>query len=354
MAAPGFSFWERLSAMIGNRQSRGVVLAITLMLVSVFDNKAAEPTAVSKPISFDTPEADKILADLQIFPPNNPWNTKIADWPLHKDSKAIVESIGTAKPLRYNPDMAFILVPPDQPKVDVKIVGYPDESDKGPFPVPDNTPIEGWPVHYQRDAKQAQTLEQVQQRPPKYEGDRHAIIVDPTNKKLYEFFVMGRVNNQWQADQASVFDLNSNKLRPAGWTSADAAGLPIFPAVVRYDELKAGVINHVLRVTVRRSRKAHVYPATHDASKLKDENLPRMGERLRLRKDFNTSKFSPEVKTILVALQEYGMLVADNGIEWAVSVAPDPRIPVLHEELRKVKGSDFEVVEAPPGYRHPE
>jgi hypothetical protein len=123
--------------------------------------------------------------------------------------------------------------------------------------------------------------------------------------------------------------------------------------VVRYDELKRGSIDHALRVTVRRTRRAYVYPATHFASRLTDENLPRMGERFRLRKDFDATRFSPEVRVILTALKKYGMLVADNGIEWAVSVAPDPRIPVLHEELRKVKGSDFEVVQPPAGYKPP-
>jgi hypothetical protein len=122
---------------------------------------------------------------------------------------------------------------------------------------------------------------------------------------------------------------------------------------VRYDELKRCVVEHALRVTVRRTRRAYVYPATHFASRLTDENLPRMGERFRLRKDFDVSGFSPEVKTILVALKRYGMLVADNGIEWAISIAPDPRIPVLHEELRKIKGSDFEVVQPPAGYKPP-
>ena len=120
--------------------------------------------------------------------------------------------------------------------------------------------------------------------------------------------------------------------------------------MVRYDELKRGKVEHALRVTVRKTRRAYVYPATHFASKLTDENLPRMGERLRLRKDFDTSSFSPEVKAILEALKKYGMFVADNGIEWGVSVAPDERIPLLHTELRKVKGSDFEVITPPPGY----
>ena len=151
-----------------------------------------------------------------------------------------------------------------------------------------------------------------------------------------------------------MFDLKSNKLRPDGWTSSDAAGLPIFPAVVRYDELKRGVIEHALRVTVVKTRRAYVYPATHYASPHTDENLPRMGERIRLRQDFDVSGFSPEVQTILKGLKKYGMFVADNGIDWAISVAPDPRIPVLNEELRKIKGSDFEVVTPPAGYKAPE
>ena len=128
---------------------------------------------------------------------------------------------------------------------------------------------------------------------------------------------------------------------------ANPAGLPIFPAVVRFDELQRGVIDHAMRVTVRRSRRAYVHPATHYASRLTDPDLPRMGERIRLRSDFDLSGFSPQVRTILIGLQRYGMLVADNGIEWAISVAPDPRIPVLHEELRRVRGRDFEVVVAP-------
>jgi hypothetical protein len=195
--------------------------------------------------------------------------------------------------------------------------------------------------------KKEWTLDDVQRDRFQEGGDRHGIIVDPINRKLHEFFVLKKTDEGWQADCAATFDLRTNKLRPDGWTSADAAGLPIFPAVVRYDELKRGVIDHALRVTVRKTRRAYVHPATHFASRLTDENLPRMGERIRLRKDFDTSKFSPEVKTILEALKRYGMLVADNGIEWAISCTPDPRIPVLHDELRKIKGADFEVVTAP-------
>jgi hypothetical protein len=316
--------------------------------------KAAKMPAVTAPVLFDTPEADAICSALEVFPPDNPWNQAIEDWPLHPNSKAIVASVGADKPMRYNPDMAFVLVPPDQKKVDVKLVEYPDESDKGPYPVPDVVPIEGWPADYHRDPKRkGLTLDDVQRDKLNEGGDRHAIVVDPTNRVAYEFYQMKKTAAGWQAACAAVFDLKTNKLRPDGWTSADAAGLPIFPAVVRYDELKRGLVDHAMRVTVRRTRKAYVYPATHHASRLTDENLPRMGERLRLRKDFDVSKFSPEVQAILKGLKTYGMLVADNGIEWAISVAPDPRIPSLHAELRRVKGSDFEVVAPPPGYKPP-
>jgi len=307
---------------------------------------AAIPLA--KPVMFNTPEADTVVSNLQVFPPDNPWNQTVTNWPLHPNSRNIIAGIGNNKPFRYNTDMGFILIPSGQKKVEVKITGYPDESDKGPFPLPDTTPIEGWPACFIRNSPHKEiTLTDVQRDKFNEGGDRHAIVVDPANRMLYEFYQTRRVDNSWQVAQASTFDLKSNKLRPSGWTSADAAGLPIFPAIVRYDELKRGEIRHALRVTVRRTRRAFVAPATHFASRLTDENLPRMGERIRLRQDFDVTGFSPGVRTILTALKRYGMFVADNGIEWAISVAPDERIPVFNEELRRVHGSDFEVVVPP-------
>ncbi len=307
---------------------------------------AATMPPVTNPVPFNTPEADAILTALEIFPTDNSWNQIVADWPVHPASKEIVASVGDKKPLRYNADMAFVLVPPTQPLVEVKLGHYAAESDKGPYPVPDITPIEGWPAFYHRDPKhQAATLDDVQRDKAGLGGDRHAIVVDPIRRMLFEFYSMKKTDAGWQAAQASIFDLKSNRLRPDGWTSSDAAGLPIFPAIVRYDELKRGRIDHALRFTVTRSRRAYVTPATHHASKLTDPNLPRMGERFRLRQDFDVIGFSPEVRTILTALKRYGMLVADNGIDWAISVAPDERIPVFNDELRRVKGSDFEVVE---------
>ena len=310
--------------------------------------RTAKMPRIAKPVMFDTPEADAICSALEVFPPDNAWNQVVSDWPLHANSKNIVASIGVDKPLRYNPDMSFVLVPPEHKRVEVRITRYPGESDKGPFPVPDTMPIEGWPVTFQRhDDKPSLTLQDVQHDKPGLGGDRHGIVVDPVNRMLYEFYTARKTDNGWEASQASVFDLKTNKLRPDGWTSADAAGLPIFPAVVRYDELKRGIVEHAMRVTVRRTRRAYVAPATHFASRHENKDYPRMGERLRLRQDYDVSGFSPEVQAILKGLKRYGMFVADNGIEWAISVAPDPRIGVLHEELRRVKGEAFEVVVAP-------
>lgn len=310
--------------------------------------RAAKMPEIAKPVVFNTPEADAIFSALEILPPDNPWNQLVDDWPPHPNSDAMIASIGPEKPLRYNPDMGLVIVPPNQPRVEVKIVNYPDESDKGPFPVPENMPIEGWPVYYQRHQEgQRLTLEDVQRDKLGRGGDRHGIVVDPVNRMLYEFYVAKRTDTGWQAAQASIFDLKTNKLRPIGWTSADAAGLPIFPAVVRYDELKRGIVEHAMRVTVTKTRRAFVAPATHYASRHENPEYPRMGERLRLKADFDVSRFSPEVQAILKGLKKYGMFVADNGIDWAISVAPDPRIPDLHAELRRIPGAAFEVVVPP-------
>jgi hypothetical protein len=291
--------------------------------------------AITQPVMFNTPEADRILATLTIFPPDNPWNEDISIRGRHPNSKRIVASIGEEKRLAYNLDMGFILVPPGQTRVQVKIVnGYPDESDPGPFPVPDNAPIEDWPLN-------GKSLELIQRQGT---GDRHMLVVDPANRVLYEFYHARRTESGWTAAQSSVFDLSTNKLRPAGWTSTDAAGLPIFPAVVRFDELERGMVEHAIRFTIRNSRRAYVYPATHFASNKTDINLPRMGERFRLRRDFDVSGFSPHAQAILKGLKKYGMFVADNGGDWRISVAPDSRIRGL-DDLRRVKGKDFEVVQ---------
>ncbi|MFO0863477.1 MAG: hypothetical protein U0744_02245 [Gemmataceae bacterium] len=309
--------------------------------------RAAKMPVVKKPISFLDPGAEAIDAALDTLPANNAINILTEDWPLHPNSKNIIGAIGKDLVFRYNLDMGYIFVPTSQKRVPLARVEYADESDKGPYPIPDEVPIEGWPVSYK-----GLTLPQVQAK--KEDADRHAIVIDPATHTLYEFYQLQKTAKGWEATQASIFDLKSNKLRPDGWTSTDAAGLPIYPLVVRFDELKRGVVDHALRVTVPRSRKEYVYPATHQAGHAADANLPRMGERIRLKKDIDLSKFSKDAQTILRAAQRYGMLVADNGIAWAVSVAPDPRIPNMNEEFRRLRGSDFEVIAAPPGYRIPE
>ena len=306
--------------------------------------QTAKPPDITAPVLFDTPEADGILTTLQVFPPDNPWNEKIADRPVDPMSEAIVRSIGRDLPLGFNLDMNFIIVPPSQKRVPVRVLLYPQQSDPGPFPIPDSAPIENWPLTHNEDVgalpKPGMTLAQFQREGS---GDRHLIVVDPRNGRLHEFWQARRTDQGWQASQASTFDLTSNRLRPERWTSADAAGLPIFPAVVRYDEVARGLVRHAMRVTVRRTRRAYVYPARHFASEDADPSLPRMGERLRLRRDFDVTSFPPHARAILRGLQEYGMLVADNGAPWLLSIAPDRRIQGL-DSLARVKGSDFEVV----------
>ena len=290
---------------------------------------------ITQPIMFNQPAADEILSRMQIFPKDNPWNWDISKTPLLKNSAQMIATMGAGGALACNLDMGFIIAPPNQPRVPVRITAYPEDSEKGPFPVPIMMPIEEWPIA-------GGNLAAYQQKGGG--GDRHSIVVDPINGMLYEFYQTRRTNAGWEAGCAAVFNLKTNAMRPKGWTSTDAAGLPLFPAVVRYDECARGMVNHAMRVTMKRTRDSYVYPARHYASKQTDPNLPRMGERLRLRRDFNIAGFSPHVQAILKGLMKYGMFVADNGGNWRISVAPDLRIVGL-DELKRVKGSDFEVVD---------
>lgn len=314
------------------------MLRITIIIffigVTVRADEPKLPT-ISKPVLFNTPEADKILAAIRIFPNDNPWNEDISRRPVRKNSRDMIAGIGADKRLAYNLDMGFIIVPPDQKKIDVKIKSYAGESDKGPYPMPDNAPVENWPLD-------KRTLAESQAG--KEDADRHVIVVDPVNGMLYEFYQGRKTDAGWECACEATFDLKSNKMRPAGWTSSDAAGLPIFPAIIRYEEVERGMVEHAMRFTVRRTKREYVYPATHYASRLTDANLPRMGERFRLRADFDIAGFSPHVQSILKGLKKYGMFVADNGGDWRLSVAPDARIKGL-DELRKLKGADFEVIE---------
>jgi len=323
------------------RRLMGVSLAVTVVTLLA----AASQTAPSvSGVMFDTPEADQMLASLQVFPPDNPWNEDISSRPVASNSAAIIASIGAERSLGYNLDMNFVIVKPDQPRVPVRVTMYPAESDPGPFPVPSNAPIENWPLAHNEDLgalpKPGETLEEIQRTGT---GDRHLLLVDPAHAKLHEFWQARLTDAGWEASQASTFDLSSNTMRPAGWTSSDAAGLPIFPSIVRYGEVAKGEVRHALRVTVRRTRREYVYPARHFASSHTEPSLPRMGERLRLRAAFDTSSFPPHARVILEALKRYGMFVADNGQDWLMSISPDRRFSGL-ESLARVKGADFEVI----------
>jgi hypothetical protein len=273
------------------------------------------------------------LGGKRLLPADNPWNQDISKEPIDPNSARIIASIGMDKPLHpdfgtvYNgaPNgIPYVVVDGKQRKVPIEF-RYANESDPGPYPVPADAPIEGGPMG---------------------KDDRHVLVLDRDNWRLYELFNAYPQGQGWRAGSGAIFDLRSNKLRPAGWTSADAAGLPILPGLVRYDEaVEKNVIEHALRFTVERSRRGYVAPATHFASSRTDENLPPMGMRVRLRASFDVTGYPAEVRVILRALQKYGMFVADNGGDWFISGAPDPRWndENLHA-LKKVKGRDLEVV----------
>jgi hypothetical protein len=276
------------------------------------------------------------LGGRRLFPADNFWNQAIDQEPVDPNSDAILATIGKEKGL--HPDFGashnggpfgipYVVVAGDTPRVPVKFQ-YADESDPGPYPIPPDPPIEGGP-----DAK----------------GDRHILIVDRDAWKLYELFHVTREGEEWHAGSGAIFDLDSNKQRPAGWTSADAAGLAILPGLARYDEVQAGAIRHALRFTVQRSRRAYVPPARHFASTHVDENLPPMGMRVRLRKEFDLTRFPPQARVVLQALKTYGMLLADNGSDWFISGAPDPRWNDDElNTLKRVRGEEFEVVKMGP------
>lgn len=269
----------------------------------------------------------------RLFPADNAWNQDISGAPIDPNSDALIAGIGKEKPLHpdfgtvYNgapSGIPYVVVAGTQPKVSVRFE-YANESDPGPYPVPPDAPIEGG---------------------PQSKGDRHILMLDRDNDKLYELFAAYHDEKGWRAGSGAIFDLKTNKTRPVGWTSADAAGLPILPGLARYDEVYGRkAIRHALRFTVVRSRRAYVPPATHFASSHTESNLPPMGMRVRLKANYDISGFPPPAQVILVALKKYGMIVADNGGDWFISGAPDTRWNDDElNALKAVKGSAFEVV----------
>ncbi|MBX7131924.1 MAG: hypothetical protein K1X67_04510 [Fimbriimonadaceae bacterium] len=262
------------------------------------------------------------------FPEDNPWNTPIDQEPVDPKSATLIASIGLDEP--FHPDFGanwnggpfgipYVVVSGSQAKSAVTF-DYADESDAGPYPIPPNPPIENG-------------------------GDRHILMIDRDNWALYELYAAEKTGSQWHAGSGAIWQLDSNALRPPYWTSADAAGLPIFPGLVRFDEVQRGEIAHALRFTAERTRRAFVYPARHYASSDTSANLPPMGMRVRLKASVDISGYSASNQVILRALKKYGMFLADNGSNWFVSGAPDSRWNDDDlNELKSLRGRDFEVV----------
>jgi hypothetical protein len=303
-----------------------LLLALCISLIFSLSPVVTEPWAQTGPA----------LAGCPVFPPDNVWNAPIDQLPVHPNSSAYISTIGANK--NVHPDFGsgtwdggpigipYTIVAGSQQKVNITF-DYSDESDPGPYPIPPDAAIEGG----------SQST-----------GDRHVLVLDRDNCILYETFsTYPQTGGSWNAGSGAIFNLRSNSLRPSGWTSADAAGLPILPGLVRYDEVVAGEIPHALRFTAPQTRRAFLWPARHYASSLTAVNYPSMGQRFRLKAGFDISRFSPEVQVILRSLKRYGMILADNGSSWYISGAPDPHWnnDNLVSEFRQVKGSDFEAVD---------
>jgi hypothetical protein len=267
------------------------------------------------------------IAGCSVFPPDNAWNRDISSLPVHPRSAVYLASIGTG---RLHPDwgdiygIPFTTVPGTQPRVPVTF-RWDDESDPGPYPIPADAPVEGG-------------------------SDRHVLVLERTNCLLYEMFDAERSGAGWRAGSGAVWDLKINDTRPPRWTSADAAGLPILPGLVRYDEVvEKGEINHALRFTVRRTMRGYIAPASHWASDDDNPDLPPMGLRLRLRAGYDVSRFHPQVQVVLRALKRYGMIVADNGSSWFITGALDPRWDnEILDGIKTVGSEHFEVVDTGP------
>lgn len=271
------------------------------------------------------------LSGCGVFPADHIWNARVDHLPLDPGSSAYVATIGAGRTV--HPDFGsglwegspigipYTVVPGTQPLVDISFY-YPHESDPGPYPLPPDAPVEGG-------------------------GDRHVLVVDTDACVLYEVFDAARQpDGSWAAGSGAVFDLAGYELRPAGWTSADAAGLPILPGLVRYDEVAAGEITHALRFTAPQTRNAYVWPARHQASSRTGSEFPPLGQRFRLRADFDASSMSAEAQVIVAALKLYGMILADNGSAWYLSGAPDERWDNgALRDLRSITGADFEAVD---------
>jgi hypothetical protein len=279
-----------------------------------------------------------VVAGCPVFPADNPWNRRVDRLPVAKNSAVLIRSIGLDAHVHADfgsgrwdggpIGIPYTVVDGRQPRVKVTF-DYADESDRGPYPIPPNAPIEGG-----RNA----------------DGDRHVLILDKTACKLYELFDAHPLDagRSWHAGSGATFDLRSNHLRPEGWTSADAAGLPILPGLARYPEVAQGAIRHALRFTAPRTRTSFVWPARHQAGSSSAPSLPPMGLHVRLRRSVDVRGLPKQARVVAIAMKRYGLMLADNGSPWYVSGAPDPRWDndQLHA-LDRLSGRNFEVVRLP-------
>jgi hypothetical protein len=284
---------------------------------------ALSPSAAAAPREYGCP----------LFPAGNSLNRDISHAPVDPSSARYTASIGLGGHLHpdfgTNPGygIPYTVVGPHQPKLPVRFDEFGEESDRGPYPIPAGAPVEG--------AGAA--------------GDRHVLALQRSSCRVYELYSAQRRGTGWQAGSGAIFNLRSNALRPEGWTSADAAGLPILPLLVRYPEVRAGRIDHALRVTVSATQRGYIHPATHFASSSSDAALPPMGLRLRLRASYSLASFHGESLVILRALKRYGLIVADNGSSWYITGAPDARWRDADlEQLKRVPGSAFDAVRTGP------
>jgi hypothetical protein len=285
------------------------------------------------------PEGAAHVGPCRVFPADNPWNLDVSGLPLHARSDAFIDFIGRDE--RVHPDFGtewegapigipVVTVDAAQPDVGIEFTAYGDESDEGPYPVPADAPVEGGPDG---------------------DGDRHVLVVDTDSCVAYELYrAFPEGDGSWTADSGAVFDLRSNDEHPFGWTSADAAGLPILPGLVRYDEVvEDGALHHAVRFTASRTARALIPPARHHAGTSDDPDAPPMGLRLRLRADFDCSEYSAPARVVCAGLQRYGLLLADNGSDWYLSGVPDPRWDDdALGDLKQIPGAAFEVVDTGP------
>jgi hypothetical protein len=314
---------------------RWPVAAVVVAAIGVATVATAAPSTITTGATANLP-AKRVrppgphIGDCPILPADNAWNQEIASAPLHPLSAQIISKVGASK---VHPDVGsdfgipFVVVPGTQPLVPITYGLYGDESDPGPFPIPLDAPIEGGGGG----------------------GDSHVIVLQQQTCQLYELFAAHRTSDGWFADSGAHFDLLTGAPRPIGWTSADAAGLPILPGLVRYDEVATGLVQHAIRVTFSQTQSGFIPPASHSASSNSDPTLPAMGMRFRLSASYDISGLTGQARVIATAMQRYGLIVADNGSNWFFQGAPNPgwNDDDLNQ-LKAIPGTAFEVVDTGP------